>query len=474
MKRELRKQFLQETYEEDSYLKFHSFRQGALSVDEYTREFEYLRLKSDIKEKPARLIARYLAGLNKPIANVIRLQPHWTFGDVVKLAKVVETQQKEAKATFSSTTIKRPNIFNHGSASLSSTKPQSSTTKPCVQKVEGKPMTSEAIFKKRCHKCGGLGHILADCPNKKAFSILEGATDEEGYNEEQHDENLEEVAEYGDDGEYLMIQRVLHSDSSKEEPWLRHNIFHTRCTSKGKFLKKWLTNWGLRQPLQKPYRMRWLDEGRNAQVNKRCLIPFSIGKNYQDKVWCDVMPMDACHLLLGRPWEYGRRAIHDGFKNTYSFVKDGKKIKLLPMNPEDLKSNPKMKETYITRAKVEEHLKEGEEVLIVVPKEVESITKKESLEVNDPRLQAILDEFYDIVSDTTPSSLPPMRSIKHQIDLIPGAPLPNKSAYRMNPTQQEALQRQVEELLDCGLIRESLSPCAVPALLVPKKDGSWR
>ena len=106
-----------------------------------TREFEYLRLKSDIKEKPARLIARYLAGLNKPIANVIRFQPHWIFGDVVKLAKVVETQHREVKATFSSTTIKKSNTFNHGSTSLSSPKSQSSTTKPSVQKVEGKPMT---------------------------------------------------------------------------------------------------------------------------------------------------------------------------------------------------------------------------------------------------------------------------------------------------------------------------------------------
>nr|XP_009785285.1 PREDICTED: uncharacterized protein LOC104233575 [Nicotiana sylvestris] len=206
MKGELRKQFLQETYEEYSYLKFHSFRQGAVSGDEYIREFEYLRLKSDIKEKPARLIARYLDGLNKTIANVIRLQPHWTFGDVVKLAKVVETEQKEAKATFSSTTIKEPNTFNHGSASLSSTKPQSSTTKLSVQKVEGKLMNSEAISKKRCHKCEGLGHIQADCPNKKTFTILEGATDEEDYHEEQHDKNLEEVAEYGNDEEYLMIQ----------------------------------------------------------------------------------------------------------------------------------------------------------------------------------------------------------------------------------------------------------------------------
>jgi hypothetical protein len=51
-----------------------------------------------------------------------------------------------------------------------------------------------------------------------------------------------------------------------------------------------------------PYRLEWLKKGNKVIVSKCYLVSFSIGSRYKDKMWCDIVAMDACHLLLGRPW----------------------------------------------------------------------------------------------------------------------------------------------------------------------------
>ena len=89
-------------------------------------------------------------------------------------------------------------------------------------------------------------------------------------------------------------------------------------------------------------------------------------------------------------------------------------------------------------------------------------------------VSSLLSEYGDAISNNVPEGLPPVRQISHQIDLIPGASFPNKASHRMTPTETKELNRQVQELLRKGLIQESLSPCAIPTVLAPKKDGEWR
>ena len=86
----------------------------------------------------------------------------------------------------------------------------------------------------------------------------------------------------------------------------------------------------------------------------------------------------------------------------------------------------------------------------------------------------LLMELEDVFPQDIPHDLPPLSEIEHQIDLVPGASLPNRVAYRCNPEETKEIQKQVEGLMQRGWVKESLSPCAMPVILVPKKDGMWR
>lgn len=103
------------------------------------------------------------------------------------------------------------------------------------------------------------------------------------------------------------------------------NLVSTEVVEKLKLkTKKYLT----------PYKVSWLQNKHPLLVKEQCEVGLQLG-SYKDKIPCDVTPMDVCHILMGRPWQYDRGAMHDGKKNTYKFGKDVVNHILLPMEEED-------------------------------------------------------------------------------------------------------------------------------------------
>ncbi|KAG5540240.1 hypothetical protein RHGRI_020461 [Rhododendron griersonianum] len=84
------------------------------------------------------------------------------------------------------------------------------------------------------------------------------------------------------------------------------------------------------EELANPYHVRWVNHEARTLVTKRCLVEFSIGRQYEDKIWCNVMRMDSCHVLLGRPWQWDRNVYYRGRENVYELKVNGERIKLFP------------------------------------------------------------------------------------------------------------------------------------------------
>ncbi|XP_016734050.1 uncharacterized protein [Gossypium hirsutum] len=410
-------------------------------------------IRADIQEDREATMARFLAGLNREIANVVELQHYIEVVDMVHMAIKVEKQLKRKGTTRAYPNTNPSKWGQSTSKGFPTNRTKDSSTiskanKPIAESSKGKALESSTARSRdiKCFKCLGRGHIASQCPNRCTMVIRadgEIETEDEEENDPESNSEVEEDLEQPVEGELLVVKRSLSLQSVEDEQQ-RENIFHSRCQVQGKVCSIIIdggscTNVASTLMVEKlglsttkhpnPYKLQWLNDGGELKLTKQVLVSFSIGK-YSDEVLCDALPMHAGHLLLGRPWQFDRRVMHDGYTNRYSFKHLGKNVTLAPLTP---------KQVYEDQQKLK---------LLVEQ------------------------EFEDIFSDEIPSGLPPIRGIEHQIDLVPGAVLPNRPAYRSNPEETKELQKQITELLDKGYIRES--PCAVPVLHVPKKDGSWR
>ena len=177
--------------------------------------------------------------------------------------------------------------------------------------------------------------------------------------------------------------------------------------------------------------------------------------------------MEACSLLLGCPWEFDNDVIHHGRSNTYTFIHKGKKITMVPMTLAKIVQADRERDASLRDPKSENH----QVANLVYPPKKDKLTpisktegiklkgvvllvrKSDLAEISDddicytlvckqviyslddivssipPIVTNLLQEYEDVFPAEIPPGMPPMRGIEHQIDLIPGATLPNRATY---------------------------------------------
>ena len=83
----------------------------------------------------------------------------------------------------------------------------------------------------------------------------------------------------------------------------------------------------------------------------------------------------------------------------------------------------------------------------------------------------VVKEFPDVFPKKLPG-LPPEREVDPSIEILSGMTLISKAPYRMAPIELKELKTQLQELLDKGFVRPSVSPWGAPVLFVKKKDDT--
>ena len=296
----------------------------------------------------------------------------------------------------------------------------SSTT---VQQKTPNPYIKSGGFK--CYRCGQPGHRSNECSQRKPVNLV-GMDNEDNYEHGDSDDESEElegaeIAEKEGERVNCVIQRVMCSEKVDDRSQ-RNNIFKACCSIQGRVCdlivdsgscenfvsRKLVEHLGLKTERHpKPYTIGWIQKGPKVDVTEICRVPLSIGKYYQEEVFCDVIDMDAGHVLLGRPWQFDVDITYKRRKNIYLFDWGGKKIAMVPKDNEVSKMNKgvisrSLVSLVTSERELEADIKEVKEVHLVMVRAL-VIEAKEKEKVTAPKIiQPLFEEFREILTEDLP------------------------------------------------------------------------
>ncbi|XP_026415923.1 uncharacterized protein LOC113311300 [Papaver somniferum] len=469
MRQLLRDKFLPRDYMQQLFIKLQDCRQGAILVEEYVDEFYALVARNQLNETEEQLVARFIAGLNNLIQQGLT-QSVFTMVEAIQKAirverRVLSTSRqatpRQARYQHFSKTARPYNYFYGYQAKKGSTVVVDPSSQGSTVFVDPHDRSANQPYQQQ---------QPTSVPSEPAPTMhISYAKPPQPPPQRNFVRNTKDFLG--------MIRPVLITEPC---PTQRHNIFRSHCFIEEKLCTmiidsgstenyvsaKLVEKLGLPVTLHpKPYLVGWINISSTQQINHQCLVKFSF-PGYSDYVLCDVINMTAENLLLGRPWHYDIRVVHNCYENTYTFVHEGFTKVLWPLQSSNSVKEPSDKKTNPLVATVVHSLQ---------PNHSLSSHEADKPMVDIPyKVQPLLSSFNDLFPNELPNVLPLLRDLQHQIDFIPGTYIPNQPHYRLSPKEYEILQGQVDDLLQKGLVRLSKSPCASPAFLVDKKDGGHR
>jgi hypothetical protein len=484
----LRKQFYPLGHMQQLTMSWQTFRQAkGQSIQEYTHEFRKRAIASNVPLDSHETLLKYIGGMHSYLRHTLLMFNPSNLDDVCVQATHLEARGKHANDTF----MKKSSKFDSKFKDKDKGKKKMAT----IKKEGEKPTCSHCQKGHDVSKCWKLHLELR--PKKYGGNKDKGKAKTttaviQDLGSDSGDETKVTVVRIQVKGKGISLSIDAKSSSnestnlpstSKQNDKNRSALFHVRVIANHTKINTLFDSGSqvnliseevvkklhlITMPHEKPYPLGWVTNDTQLQVTKKCVLKFAITNKFMDEVELDVVPLDICGIVLGSPYLYDRKPVFYREQNKYHIFKDGVEYII---RAHKTKTNL----VIVTTGQMKRLVNASKNfVLMMVKVKNDGISK--SFEGCDPKHKSEIVEIFskhdDLFQDL--KGLPPKREIQHEIQLQRDVPLPNIAMYRMSVMKNEEIKKQVQELIEKGVIQPSTYPCGSPIVLVPKKDGSWR
>ncbi|RVW45589.1 Retrovirus-related Pol polyprotein from transposon 17.6 [Vitis vinifera] len=397
--------------------------QGDMTVAQYEAKFtELSRFSPQLIATEEEKALKFQDGLKPYLKNKISILKLGVYSEVVDRALIVEKDNEELHQYREQQRERNRSDGAHGNqAQRRSTSGKNQNKGKAAQNLDGAcPTCGKKHGDRPCYRetgacfgCGKQGHLIRDCPENRKFII--GSLKRK-------------------------IRRINRNPKPKDGLFFAGLLGLPVASMDFDLI--------VATPVG--------DSVVASRMLRNCIVMIGYREMPVDLVLLDLQDFD---VILGMDWLASYHASVDCFEKRMTFSIPGQP----KFSFEGKHVDRPLRMISVLRAS--SLLKKGCQGFLASVMSNESDLKLEDI--------PIVREYPDVFPEDLPG-LPPEREVEFTIDLVPGTGPMSKAPYRMAPVELKELKVQLQELLDKGFIRPSVSPWGAPVLFVKKKDGSMR